>query len=232
MTDANQSSQNQRLVEPDPREIVLCIYEPTLDGFAAAWVVRKAFREAEIPVEFVANANDGERRDDVGRNVLILGGPTKLTGEARSWIRFQRDVDVPDTVRGNPLAFRDWQRVFPYGVKTLVREPQKSAIISKSASSLVALTWDFFYGDKLSLKRPFVLDQIDDYIAGTKKFRTTNDVYAVVDSYPQDFVTFGMLVDAGEDRHRRSFMVTGGQAINRFLAKHAGQQLRIEEAQS
>lgn len=212
------------LIEPDPREIVLCVYEPTLDGFAAAWVVRTVFKEAQIPVEF-AYQPIGDI-DATGRNVLYLGDQHQpVTGAARSVVQFDNDGE---TSFGAPLPFKDWERVFPYGVKTLTKAPAKVGVVTKKNSSLVGLAWDFFHANKIGLKRPFVVDQIDDHVAGTKKFRDSADIYACADTYPQDFMTFDRLAEACEDRKRLDFVIAGGQAVNRFLAKHAGKALRIE----
>jgi hypothetical protein len=216
-----------RLIEPDPKEIILCVYEPTLDGFAAAWVVRKAFKEREIPVEFAQHPIAAVDQVAVaGRNVLWMADDVHGSdvGGARSLLFISRRSD--QTSLPAPLPFKDWERVFPYGVKTTAKEPGKTSVLA--GASLTGLAWDFFF---VGGKRPFVVDQVDDRVAGTKKFRDSADTYACVDSYPQNFTTFDRLVEVGEDRKRREFLIAGGQAINRMFSKLAGKTIRVETEQ-
>ena len=203
-------------VEPDPREIVLCLYEPTLDGFAAAWVVRKAFRENFIPVEF-SQSKEGLTYGADGRNALCFGDlPIGHANGARSAIYFTTKQHALE----KPIPFNQWEKVFPYGVKTFSRGVVAATAYQKrlvdSNVSLCRLAWDFFYPEE---GVPLLLSKIGDHVSGLAGTDAA-DFYACADSYPQNFATFDALVEACEDPKKRDFMLAGGQSINRYLKKY------------
>lgn len=204
-----------RMVDPDPKDIVLCSYPDTLDGFVAAWVVRRAAKAHNIPVEFQKTC---EHTDNyVGRNVIQIG-PGIWPDGYKSLIAFTLHKHAVEV----PLPFKTWERTFPYGIKTMSGPGCPASAVCDPALSLAAIAWDFFNADHIGFEpRPRLIEHLNDYETKAFKFADTADIYLCVDSYERGFQTMDRLVEVVEDRKRREFVVAGGQAITRQMRKLA-----------
>lgn len=207
-----------RMVDPDPKDVVLCAYPDTLDGFVAAWVVRRAARTANIPVEFQKSCDPIPNLE--GRNIVVIG-PTVVPDGARSLVAFaQAKHAVPA-----PLPFKSWERTFPFGIKTMSPEGHVASAVCDATKSLALLAWDFFNADRIGFEKPpRLIEHLNDYVAaegGKFKYADTPDIWACLDSYDRDFQVLDKLIEACDDRTRRDRMIVAGQGINRMLAKLA-----------
>jgi hypothetical protein len=171
--------------EPDPKEIVLCIYESSLDGFAAAWVVRKAFRENLIPVE-LTSLTDQPKEQLTGRNVILINRTVAWNTRSRL------HISNTDVARGlsEPLPFKQWKRVFPYGIETTAPDGKNASSVYDT--SLCAAAWNFFYPET---EMPLLLEGIADYVAGTNRYSYSSYYYAASEASPREFPLFDKLVD-------------------------------------
>lgn len=208
-----------RQVDPDPKDIVLCTYPDTLDGFFAAWVVRHFAMKHNIPVEF-SSTGIGES-NVAGRNVIEIASAVAPI-DAKSVVVISDGLHAMPT----PRPFATWERTFPFGVKSMTDAAEHIGVVCapSGTKTLTLLAWDFFNAARVgSDKPPKLLQHLNDYLtsSASPKFADTPAIYACLDSYPRDFVTFSKLVEACEDRVRRGRMVDAGQGIIRMLQKLA-----------
>lgn len=216
---------NYKMIEPDPKDVVLCVYGSTLDDFVAAWVVRQMAKKHNVPVEFVEWVGPmyGHTVGADGRNAFEIGVPAGTANGARSCVMFRRGPDVRAEDYPSALPFNKWGRTFPYGIKTMAPAGVQRVQYAASRLALAALAWDFFHEKRVGFdQRPRLIEHLADSLSGAApKFNDTPDVVACVDSYPRAFRTLDSLVEAVDDRKRRELVITGGQAIRRYIAKNA-----------
>jgi hypothetical protein len=205
------------LIEVPKQDEVLVTYPDTLDGFLAAWVVRKVAQTKNIAVE-MCKGSPAPDIDLNGRNWIIIGdsaAPDEIPSAAKSYLRIDTHKDDVNAV--DALPFKDWVRTFPFGIKTMSKHGATHGRVS--GTSLCKAAWEFFYADRKGFdKIPRVLDYVDDSVT-SNRYGDTADVVACVDSYPRDWRTFDSLVEAGDDRKRLNYIVIGGQAIRRYQEK-------------
>lgn len=205
-----------KVIEPSPKDVVLCTYPDTLDGFLAAWVVRATMsRPQQVPTEFSV----GEPEDiiDEGRNWIGI----EPVGFKEGGKAFNSSLLISrGSLVGNaPVPFKKWERKFPYGIKTMTTG---SLGVIADFSSLAAAAWAFFKADRAGFeRRPRLIDYVNDAVSGAFKFNDTKDVVACLETYPRNFGTFDSLVEAADDRKRLPYIVTAGQAVNRYKAQIA-----------
>jgi len=216
---------------PDPKDIVLCIFHRNcLDGFGAAWAVRKAAMRDRVPVEIIDAAYGDApppEADIAGRHVLIVdfsyprAALEEMARHARSVIVLDHHVTARDALVGlpEPLRYSKWERQkVGYGfARTLPDLPVGTlplAAIFDMERSGAGLVWDFFFP---FVKRPVLIDQIEDRDLWKFRFKTTRDVAACLASYPKDFGIWDQIAASLEDRVKRDMIVTAGNAINRKL---------------
>jgi hypothetical protein len=219
----------QKLIEPDPRDIVPVSYPDTLDGWLAAWVLRRVALKHRIPMEMVRS---GAMLADIpadDRNYIELrdfsGGAAIYERPYRSSYRsalvFLRGEFAPPAQfeQAPPVPFGDWERTFPFGIKTLVAGAPTAVVQAEAA--LCRQVWEFFHADRKGFdKTPRLIQFVDDHVRGRYAFSDTKAVIACVESYPADFFTLDELVKACDDRPRREMIIVGGQAILRYREKH------------
>lgn len=207
-----------QLLEPNPHDVVLCSYASNLDAFLAAGVVRKIAMSHNIPVEFqpadmefpVLNERNHISIGDNKENIAL-----KAMG-AKSTLIFRREtVDVKE-----PLPFRLWQRVFPFGVATMA-QAGKFCGVADASRSLARMAWEFFHADRVGFdKLPRLIDHVDDAMTGRFRHNDTKAVVEAIESYPVDFALFDRLLQACEERKRREALIAQGQGIIRYKSKN------------
>lgn len=207
-----------QLLEPNPNDVVLCSYAPNLDAFLAAGVVRKIAMSHNIPVEF--QTDDMPFPPLAGRNHIAIGGNKENMAlkalDAKSTLLFRRETaDVKE-----PLPFRLWQRVFPFGIQTMA-QAGKFCGVNDASRSLARMSWEFFNADRIGFdKLPHLIDYVDDAVTGRFKYADTAAVMEAVSSYPIDFALFDKLLQACKERKRREALIAQGQGILRYKAKN------------
>lgn len=199
-----------KLIDPPKEDEVLVTCQDTLDGFLAAWVVRKIAREKNIAVE-MAPADIGGDGASEGRNHIAIcadGFPAGTKG--KSLLIFTTSNPEGATA---PIAFEDWKRTFPYGIEAMTRG--KMGLVS--GTSLCKATWEFFHADAnvAKAKLPRLLDYVNDSMTDNR-YGDTAEILACLESYHRNFQVFDRLIEACDDHKRRAYMVAAGQAILRY----------------
>lgn len=201
------------LVDPLATDVVLCTYAETLDAFVGAWVVRKAAREHNIPVEFGHHPSPFKVPPLLaGRNWINIGCSDVFpspTERQKSLLAFLQGCSL--TVMP-PIPFGDWTRTMPFGVETMQRDAG-GALISDLDKSLALLVWQFFFDTEPPPR----------LVAALNAAATSPDDAALCEcaaSYPLDFGTIDKLVAAAENPRKRELMIAAGQGILRYREKN------------
>lgn len=193
----------------------ICIYHGNcVDGFGAAWVVRKALGP---DVEF-HSAHYGEPAPDVtGKNVIIVDFSYKydalvaLADKAESVLVIDHHktamadlVDVPPA----ELHYEAHQKNSTGKLHALFDMNQSGA----------SLAWDFFFPRH---QRPDLINHIADRDLWQFKLPDTREIMANLFSYPQDFATWDHLFAVDINAMRQD-----GVAINRQHQKTVADLVR------
>lgn len=156
------------------------------DGFTAAWVARRYFRERGVEPEFLP-ASYGDRPPDVaGREVYVLdfSYPRAVLERMHSKAGFLLVLDHHQTAKedldGLPFARFDLDR------------------------SGAGLAWDYFFEGP----RPWLVNFVEDRDLWRWKYPTTRAVCAVLDASPKTF-------EAWDEVHERLDVGTENRALVR-----------------
>lgn len=195
-------------VDPLATDVVLCIYAETLDAFVGAWVVRKAARQYNIPVEFVAGL-ESVYPPHSDRNFIIIGGDGVCLTLSKSTLNVP-DPATPESPHWKkPLPFAEWGRTMPFGIETM----GDNGVLYEKETRLSMVLWRFFYDTEPPPRLVLALNAV----------ATSPDDAALcecVESYPLDFVTIDKLVVACENPRKREMMIAAGQGILRYREKN------------
>ena len=189
----------------------LCIYHGGCDdGFAAAWVVRKALKGN---VEFYPGTYQKDPPPHAGRDIIMVDFTYKrpvldeMAKHARSILILdhhktaQEDLaDIPAPASPGPWPW--------------VPAPQMITALFDMERSGATIAWDYFIGGL----RPNFIDYIEDRDLWRKRMGYGDEFTIALRSYPQDFSTWDKLIDAGVDP-----LMQEGFAIQRYY------RLRVEE---
>lgn len=203
------------VVEPNQKDILLCTYPDTMDGFAAAWVIRKIAKRDDIPVEFQATANPlPSAREILGRNwVCICDGSIPVGTFGKGIMTFARIAAKPYP----PIPYREWKRTLPYGIEQMTQFG-KSCGVHDSKKSLCRLVWEFFCADRVGFdKPPRIIAHIDDHTTESWRYNDTKAICAAISTYAHDFKIYDALATAADDKRRREAMIAAGQGIERYI---------------
>ena len=210
------SSVAPRAPEINPLDVVLVTYPDTLDGFLAAWTVRKIGRSYSIPLEMQLDSAPVPPME--GRNWICLADyHFPAAPSSKSILVFGRFLGD----FGEGLPFNKWKRTHPFGIETMAAAGRKYAFVTDAHRSLCVSTWNFFHAAKLShdySKLPALLKAVEKVVLG---IASDADIvlHAAVGSYPRDFRTIDKLVDDCEDRYGLERLMGEGAAILRDRAK-------------
>jgi oligoribonuclease NrnB/cAMP/cGMP phosphodiesterase (DHH superfamily) len=201
----------------------LCIYHGNCDdGFAAAWAVRKGLRDE---VEFYPGVYQKEPPPHEGRDVIFVDFSYKrpvldaMAAKARSLLILDHHKTAAEDLADLPAPERlTWNiERDGLGAKHIMYlkpdEPHYFAIFDMTRSG-AALAWDFFVGGK----RPDFIEYVQDRDLWLKKLPCGDEFTIALRSYPQDFLIWDKLIDAGAGS-----LIGEGGAIQRYY------RLRIEE---
>jgi len=164
----------------------LCIYHSNcVDGFTAAWVVRKALGN---DVDFHAGVYQNPPPDVKGRDVFIVDFSYKrpvlevMGNEARSITILDHHKTAIDDLIGIPQA-PDWHTIggTPHCGVCAVFDLNRSG---------AGITWDYFF----SKPRPALLNHVEDRDLWRFALRRTREIQAAVFAYPYDFKTWDFLM--------------------------------------
>lgn len=194
----------------------LCIYHGNcVDGFGAAWVVRKFFGVGQV--EFHAGFYGEDPPDVAGRDVVMVD------------FSYKRPVLDEMTVKAHSILILDHHKTASEDLAGLLRPPSSGALWVEAAfpgalsqgvriaavfdmqRSGAGLAWDYFFPRS---ERPALIDSIEDRDLWRFVLPHTRAVHANVSSYPQDFDEWDYLMVQPILR-----MAAAGGAIERKHAK-------------
>jgi len=162
---------------------VICIYHGNCaDGFGAAWVVRKAFMERDLPLPEFYPAKYTEPPPDVtGKRVIMVDfsykRPTllEMAEQAEYMIIYDHHATAKDD---------------------LVDLPDNVETVFDMARSGAMITWDEQFPDK---SPPRLLRHIQDRDLWQWELPDTKEIMAAVFSYPYGFNAWDMLMEVPVD---------------------------------
>lgn len=180
----------------------LCIYHHgCTDGFAAAWVVRRALGD---DVEFFPGVYQTPPPDVTGRHVIIVD------------FSYKRPVLLEMARRAKSILILDHHKS---AAGELVLLPENVTAIFDMTHSGAMLAWrHFFPGDP----PPELLDHIQDRDLWRFWLQGTREIHAAVASYPYHFATWDMLMSTDIDQ-----LYMEGESIERKHHKDLADFIQI-----
>lgn len=176
----------------DQNNKFLCIYHGNCaDGFAAAWVVRKA--KGEDRVEFVAGVYQTPPPDVEGRDVILVD------------FSYKRPVLLAMAERANSILIIDHHKT---AAEDLVNLPDNVTARFDMGHSGAMLTWLHFFPLE---EPPALLRHIEDRDLWAFKLPFTREIQAAVFSYRYDFEVWDDLMYPDNLQE----LIAGGAAIER-----------------
>jgi len=197
----------------------LCIYHGGCDdGFAAAWVVRKALKGN---VDFHHGTYQQDPPPHAGRDIIMVDFSykrpvlTEMAKHANSILILdhhktaQEDLaDIPA-----PRSFEAWRKFVWLEMPNVVPRRHMAALFDMERSG-AALAWDYFIGSE----RPTFIDYIQDRDLWRKQLPGGDEFTIALRSYPQYFEVWDELIGRGVKS-----LIDEGTAIQRYY------RLRVEE---
>lgn len=193
----------------------LCIYHGNCDdGFAAAWAVRKALKG---DVEFYPGIYQKEPPPHEGRDVLFVDFSYKrpvldaMAAKVKSILILDHHKTAQEDLADIEAApkYLDWR-----SAAEIDGAGNNMFALFDMERSGAALAWDYFIGGT----RPDFIEYVQDRDLWRKKLPGGDEFTIALRSYPQDFLIWDKLIDAGA----QSLIAEGG-AIQRYY------RLRVEE---
>lgn len=172
----------------------ICIYHANCaDGFAAAWVVRKAFHGADI--EFIPGVYGDFPPDVTDRDVILVDFSYKnevireMEKTARSILIIDHHKSAIEDLLGfKPVInYENWTNRL---VTLKSGENTPVAVLFDLDRSGAGLVWDFCMPEV----RPALIDHIEDRDLWKFVFEGTREIMAAVYSYDYDFDIWDVLM--------------------------------------
>ncbi len=200
--------------DPKPEDVLFVTYPDTLDGWLAAWVVRKMARGCQLHVEM---ATYGNIPNSLEGRLWVAIGPGDATDFGAAFNARQiLAIGAPQETEAAP--FRLWERELPFGVKSMGSADRVG--VATTLTSLAAQTYAFFFAHRTGFDpTPNLIFSLEDHLTGTGAAKFSRAIVECAQSYPWDFQTLDKLVEAADDRKRRENMIIAGQAICRYIDK-------------
>jgi oligoribonuclease NrnB/cAMP/cGMP phosphodiesterase (DHH superfamily) len=185
----------------------LCIYHGNCqDGFGAAWVIRRFFREENVDFHFGVHS---EAPPDVtGRQVIMVDFSYKravideMTKTAQSILILDHHKSAEKDLEGFPEPRR--------GDAGWIPENGIFALFNMERSG-ASLTWDYFFPNE---HRPRIINHIEDRDLWRFKLEGTREISASLFSYPYDFEVWDHLMN-GFTGSGTEVLFQEGKAIER-----------------
>lgn len=190
----------------------LCIYHGNCDdGFAAAWVVRKALGPANV--EFYPGVYQKPPPEHAGRDVIFVDFSYKrpvLDQMARS----AKSILILDHHKTALEDLADLPAPFDY--PTWKTAGMGMAALFDMDRSGAGLAWDYFFSRQ---PRPAFINYVEDRDLWRKSLPCGDEFTIALRSYPQDFEVWDDLIKNWSVNH----LIEEGRAIQRYY------RLRVEE---
>lgn len=210
----------------------LCIYHsPCLDGFGAAWVVRKFFG---AEVDFHPGVYGQAPPDVRGRDVIMVDFSYKrpvideMHGRGGGGCRSILILDHHKTAEADLAGYREpepswFNHLQEVALDVYQNAPHPSIFASFDMSrSGAGMAWDFFFAGQ---PRPHLIDKIEDRDLWRFAFPDTRAINGTLFSYPYDFDAWDRLAEQAESEAGRAELYVEGRAIDRKMLKDIGEFL-------
>ena len=169
--------------------MTICIYHGNcVDGFGAAWVVRKALGE----VEFFPGVHSEAPPDVTGKDVIFVD------------FSYKRPVLLEMATKANSILILDHHKS---AQDDLVDLPSNVKTVFDMSRSGVMLAWDWFFPNQ---DPPRLLLHIEDRDLWRFALENTRQIQANLFSYPYDFAVWDDIIATPVDD-----LVAEGNAIER-----------------
>jgi len=177
----------------------ICIYHSNcLDGFGAAWVVRKALGNE---VEFHKGIHQQPPPDVTGLHVFLVDFSYKKA-VLEDMLKTAASITILDH---HVSAEKDLSELLISGEIKGLFDMDKSGAM---------LAWEWFYPQQ---QAPKLIGHIQDRDLWQFKLDGTREIYSALSSYPYDFEVWDKLMASSE--HELGALKRDGQAIERRLQK-------------
>lgn len=204
----------------------LCIYHGNcVDGFGAAWCVRRRYLQDNIDIDFHAGVYQDPPPDVTGRDVIMVDFSYKrpvleeIISKASSLLILDHHKTAAEDLADLPKARENITSHFAYA-----GAPGAShvGVVFDMERSGAGITWDYLFPDQ---QRPKLIDHIEDRDLWRFALEGTREIQAAVFSYPYDFQVWDMLMDSNEADLRDLFRE--GQAIERKHFKDIDELVKV-----
>lgn len=200
----------------------LCIWHKgCLDGFAAAWVVRKFFGDGNV--DFFAGVYQADPPDVTGRDVIMVDFSYKrpildeMAKACAAMLILDHHKSAAEDLSHLPPPAFNYPPIPPVAKVTAIFDMNRSG---------ATITWDAFFAGQ---PRPRLIDHIQDRDLWLFKLEGTREINAALFSYPFEFETWDRMM--ADDMTN---MTIEGMAIDRqhlkdvaSLVKSASRTLMI-----
>lgn len=181
----------------------ICIYHGNCaDGFAAAWVVRKALREEPF-IDFHAGVYQDPPPDVTGKDVLLVD------------FSYKRPILEEMIEKAASVVVLDHHKT----AKEELHNLRGAITVFDMNRSGARIAWDYFFGDQ---QPPKLLLHIEDRDLWRFELPRTREVQAAVFSYPYDFAVWDDLMFCDLEE-----LVQEGKGIERKHFKDIGELVQV-----
>lgn len=216
----------------------LCIYHAgCIDGFAAAWVVRRYFLAAGEAIDFHASQYGEAPPDVAGRDVIIVDFSFKwpvlaeMHGRGGGGARSILILDHHKTAEQDLAGLRKPEASWALHLESVHRdcvenipEPSIYALFDMGRSG-AGLAWDYFFPTEA---RPRLIQHVEDRDLWRFRLEETRDLHACLSSHPYDFEVWDELARRSRHQSGLASMAKEGSAIDRKLQKDIAAILSVE----
>lgn len=209
----------------DPKDVMLVVFHrDCLDGFTAAWAVRRMAMKAKVPIEIMDAAYGDAPPDDIQNRHVLIVDFSYPRAQLEAMAEAARSVTVLDHHRTaqqaleglpEPLPFKMWTRK-GYGIDQVARDGHKLTALFDMERSGAGLTFDFFFPGENRIR---LINYVEDRDLWRKRIKGTDEVNAFLATYPFDFTVWDRIAEVLEDQMQRGRVLDVGQALLRQKAR-------------
>ncbi|MCK5609687.1 phosphohydrolase [Candidatus Pacearchaeota archaeon] len=159
----------------------ICIYHSgCIDGFGAAWVVKKFFTELGINVEFHKGVYNETPPDVTGKKVIMVD------------FSYKHNIILDMAIEADSILIIDHHKT---AAEDLVNLPNNVEVKFDMDHSGAVLTWLHFYPEKGLSDIPLLLMYIEDRDLWKFRMNDTKSITSALYSYDFDFDTWDELME-------------------------------------
>jgi len=183
---------------------LLCIYHHNcLDGFSAAWVIRKAIGENNV--EFHKGIRNQDPPDVTGRSVVLVD------------FSYSRAMIIHMAKQAKHILILDHHKSTAKSLQNFPDQrlpdlPGNVEVIVNSAKSGCMVTWNYYFPN---IAPPRLLRHVQDHDLYTFDLLGTGEIVAALASFPYTFEVWDKFMHVGEQTVNLNNLQIEGNAIIR-----------------